>query len=63
MFLLKIFLFFCRYLDVFLEEVKKLMEFCEYDGIFYFYGFIMQRDNYFFILEYMFFGSFIDFRK
>lgn len=41
MFLLKICLFFCRYLDVFLEEVKKLMEFCEYDGIFYFYGFIM----------------------
>lgn len=52
-----------KHLDVLLEEAKKLMEFCEHDGILHLHGLIMQRDNYSLILEYMPLGSLIDFRK
>lgn len=63
MFLSKTSLLLCRHLDVLLEEAKKLMEFCEHDGILHLHGLIMQRDNYSLILEYMPLGSLIDFRK
>lgn len=63
MFLSKTCLLLCRHLDVLLEEAKKLMEFCEHDGILHLHGLIMQRDNYSLILEYMPLGSLIDFRK
>ncbi|XP_061163410.1 receptor-interacting serine/threonine-protein kinase 3-like isoform X2 [Saccostrea echinata] len=52
-----------KHLDVLQAEAKKLMEFCEHDGILHLYGLIMQRDNYSLILEYMPLGSLIDFRK
>ncbi|XP_062599790.1 uncharacterized protein LOC134261368 isoform X2 [Saccostrea cucullata] len=52
-----------KHLNVLQAEAKKLMEFCEHDGILHLYGLIMQRDNYSLILEYMPLGSLIDFRK